>query len=95
MGAPGVREEFVETCPGEHKGVIESVVTIEDDFITVVQTTTDEGESGSHSVRFAALEQPEVGRRPSPHAEEELEVEEAAEAQAEPKDGSPEAPASP
>ncbi|XP_021558497.1 microtubule-associated protein 2 isoform X6 [Neomonachus schauinslandi] len=95
LGVPGVREEFVETCPGEHKGVIESVVTIEDDFITVVQTTTDEGESGSHSVRFAALEQPEVERRSSPHAEEELEVEEAAEAQAEPKDGSPEAPASP
>ncbi|XP_040332023.1 microtubule-associated protein 2 isoform X19 [Herpailurus yagouaroundi] len=95
LGIAGVREEFVETCPGEHKGVIESVVTIEDDFITVVQTTTEEGESGSHSVRFAALEQPEVERRPSPHAEEELEVEEAAEAQAEPKDGSPEAPASP
>ncbi|KAM5325897.1 microtubule-associated protein 2 isoform 8-T10 [Glossophaga mutica] len=95
LGIPGAREEFVETCPGEHKGVIESVVTIEDDFITVVQTTTDEGESGSHSVRFAALEQPEVERRPSPHAEEELELEEAAEAQAEPKDGSPEAPASP
>ncbi|NIG58079.1 microtubule-associated protein 2 isoform X1 [Pontoporia blainvillei] len=95
LGVPGVREEFVETCPGEHKGVIESVVTIEDDFITVVQTTTDEGESGSHSVRFAALEQPEVERRPSPRAEEELEVEEAAEAQAEPKVGSPEAPASP
>ncbi|KAM9736952.1 microtubule-associated protein 2 isoform 6-T6 [Dama dama] len=95
LGAPAVREEFVETCPGEHKGVIESVVTIEDDFITVVQTTTDEGESGSHSVRFAALEQPEVERRPSPHAGEELEPEEAAEAQAEPKDGSPEAPASP
>ncbi|XP_036713717.1 microtubule-associated protein 2 isoform X17 [Balaenoptera musculus] len=95
LGVPGVREEFVETCPGEHKGVIESVVTIEDDFITVVQTTTDEGESGSHSVRFAALEQPEVERRPSPRAEEELDVEEAAEAQAEPKDGSPEAPASP
>ncbi|XP_006872795.1 PREDICTED: microtubule-associated protein 2-like isoform X1 [Chrysochloris asiatica] len=95
LGIPGVREEFVETCPGEHKGGIESVVTIEDDFITVVQTTTDEGESGSHSVRFAALEQPEVERRPSPHDEEELEVEEAAEAQAEPKDGSPEAPASP
>ncbi|XP_029789805.1 microtubule-associated protein 2 isoform X2 [Suricata suricatta] len=95
LGIPGVREEFVGTCPGEHKGVIESVVTIEDDFITVVQTTTDEGESGSHSVRFAALEQPEVERRPAPHAEEELEVEEAAEAQAEPKEGSPEAPASP
>ncbi|XP_012582452.1 PREDICTED: microtubule-associated protein 2 isoform X3 [Condylura cristata] len=95
LGVPGVKEEFVETCPGEHKGVIESVVTIEDDFITVVQTTTDEGESGSHSVRFAALEHPEVERRPSPHAEEELEIGEAAEAQAEPKDGSPDAPASP
>ncbi|XP_045414574.1 microtubule-associated protein 2 isoform X1 [Lemur catta] len=95
LGVPGVREEFVETCPGEHKGVIESVVTIEDDFITVVQTTTDEGESGSHSVRFAALEQPDMERRPSPHDEEELEIEEAAEAQAGPKDGSPEAPASP
>nr|XP_021522743.1 microtubule-associated protein 2 isoform X2 [Aotus nancymaae] len=95
LGASGAREEFVETCPGEHKGVIESIVTIEDDFITVVQTTTDEGESGSHSVRFAALDQPEVERRPSPRDEEEFEVEEAAEAQAEPKDGSPEAPASP
>ncbi|XP_037066215.1 microtubule-associated protein 2 isoform X17 [Peromyscus leucopus] len=92
--APGSREEFVETCPGEHKGVIESVVTIEDDFITVVQTTTDEGESGSHSVRFAALAQPEEERRPCPH-EEELEVEMAAEAQAEPRDGSPDAPATP
>nr|XP_021515791.1 microtubule-associated protein 2 isoform X4 [Meriones unguiculatus] len=89
---PASREEFVETCPGEHKGVIESVVTIEDDFITVVQTTTDEGESGSHSVRFAALAQPEEERRPCPH-DEELEAEMAAEAQAEPKDGSPDAPA--
>lgn len=91
---PGSREEFVETCPGEHKGGIESVVTIEDDFITVVQTTTDEGELGSHSVRFAALAQPEEERRPCPH-DEELEVEMAAEAQAEPKDGSPDAPATP
>nr|KAF6353629.1 microtubule associated protein 2 [Pipistrellus kuhlii] len=97
LGVPGAREEMVETCPAEHKGVIESVVTIEDDFITVVQTTTDEGESGSHSVRFAALEQPEVERRPPPRAqaEEELEVEEAAEVQAGPKDGAPKAPASP
>ncbi|XP_045153134.1 microtubule-associated protein 2 isoform X6 [Echinops telfairi] len=94
LGVPGVREEFVESCPGEHKGVIESVVTIEDDFITVVQTTTDEGESGSHSVRFAALEQPEADRRPCPPGEE-PEGEEAAEAQAEPKEGSPDAPASP
>ncbi|XP_063122787.1 microtubule-associated protein 2 isoform X9 [Rattus norvegicus] len=91
---PGSREEFVETCPGEHKGVVESVVTIEDDFITVVQTTTDEGELGSHSVRFAAPVQPEEERRPYPH-DEELEVLMAAEAQAEPKDGSPDAPATP
>ncbi|KAK2494036.1 hypothetical protein MC885_000980 [Smutsia gigantea] len=90
LGIPAAREEFVETCPGEHKGVIESVVTIEDDFITVVQTTTEEGELGSHSVRFAALEQPEADRRPSPHAEEELGAEEVA-----PKEGSPTAPASP
>ncbi|XP_032968855.1 microtubule-associated protein 2 isoform X23 [Rhinolophus ferrumequinum] len=95
LGVSGVRGESGETCPGEHKGVIESVVTIEDDFITVVQTTTDEGESGSHSVRFAAIEQPEVERRLSPPGEEQLKIEEAAEAQAEPKDGSPEAPASP
>ncbi|MXQ79216.1 hypothetical protein E5288_WYG000390 [Bos mutus] len=74
LGAPGVREEFVETCPGEHKGVIESVVTIEDDFITVVQTTTDEGESGSHSVRFAALEQPEDGSPEAPASPEREEV---------------------
>ncbi|XP_057359589.1 microtubule-associated protein 2 isoform X5 [Manis pentadactyla] len=90
LGIPGAREEFVETCPGEHKGVIESVVTIEDDFITVVQTTTEEGELGSHSVRFAALEQPEADRRPPPHAEEELGAEEAA-----PREGAPAAPASP
>ncbi|XP_074168422.1 microtubule-associated protein 2 isoform X3 [Rhinolophus sinicus] len=95
LGVSGIRGESGETCPGEHKGVIESVVTIEDDFITVVQTTTDEGESGSHSVRFAAIEQPEVERRLSPPGEEQLKIEEAAEAQAEPKDGSPEAPASP
>ncbi|XP_075385681.1 microtubule-associated protein 2 isoform X4 [Tenrec ecaudatus] len=96
LGVPGVREEFVESCPGEHKGVIESVVTIEDDFITVVQTATDEGESGSHSVRFAAPEQPEAeaDRRPCP-LDEEPHGEEAAEAQAEPKEGSPDAPASP
>ncbi|XP_064420088.1 microtubule-associated protein 2 [Latimeria chalumnae] len=32
-------------------GVVESIVTIEDDFITVVQTAVDEGVS--HSIRFA------------------------------------------
>ncbi|XP_074047579.1 microtubule-associated protein 2 isoform X2 [Macrotis lagotis] len=100
LSVPAVKEELVEsgaTEMPEYKGVIESVVTIEDDFITVVQTTTDEGETGSHSVRFAALEQPEVERRPSPPEEEEEEpqIEESAEALGEPKEGSPEAPASP
>ncbi|XP_067993943.1 microtubule-associated protein 2 isoform X5 [Melanerpes formicivorus] len=78
----------------ELKGVIESVVTVEDDFITVVQTTVDEGESASHSVRFAATQQEDVETGDS-QAEEELEVEEVADIQAEPKEGSPEAPASP
>ncbi|KAM4836469.1 microtubule-associated protein 2 isoform 7-T11 [Thomomys bottae] len=94
-GLPGRHEETVEACPGEHRGGIESVVTIEDDFITVVQTTTEEGESGSHSVRFAALEQPELERRPSPQEDQDFPGDMAAEAQAEPRDGSPEAPASP
>ncbi|NXN06484.1 MTAP2 protein, partial [Indicator maculatus] len=78
----------------ELKGVIESVVTVEDDFITVVQTTVDEGESASHSVRFAAT-QPEDVETGDSQAEEELEVEEVADMQAEPREGSPEAPASP
>ncbi|XP_068931351.1 microtubule-associated protein 2 isoform X8 [Petaurus breviceps papuanus] len=98
LSVPAVKEELVELGAAEmpeYKGVIESVVTIEDDFITVVQTTTDEGETGSHSVRFAALEQPEMERRSSPPEEEEPQIEEAAEALGEPKEGSPEAPASP
>ncbi|XP_044526644.1 microtubule-associated protein 2 isoform X11 [Gracilinanus agilis] len=97
LSVPAVKEELVELGAAEmpeYKGVIESVVTIEDDFITVVQTTTDEGETGSHSVRFAALEQSEVERRSSP-PEEEPQIEESAEALEEPKEGSPEAPASP
>ncbi|KAM3852688.1 microtubule-associated protein 2 isoform 2-T2 [Vipera latastei] len=49
-------DEVCEAIPveiPELKGVIESVVTVEDDFITIVQTTIDEGEANSHSVRFA------------------------------------------
>ncbi|KAM8807032.1 microtubule-associated protein 2 [Eudromia elegans] len=77
----------------ELKGIIESVVTVEDDFITVVQTTVDEGESASHSVRFAATQEDlEAG---DSQAEEELEIEEGADIHAEPKEGSPEAPATP
>ncbi|XP_069792304.1 microtubule-associated protein 2-like [Narcine bancroftii] len=36
----------------EERGIVESVVTVEDDIITVVQTTL-EGEDMAHSVRFA------------------------------------------
>ncbi|XP_032089821.1 microtubule-associated protein 2 [Thamnophis elegans] len=57
-------EEVCKAIPveiPELKGVIESVVTVEDDFITIVQTTIDEGEANSHSVRFAETAQPETG----------------------------------
>ncbi|KYO33452.1 microtubule-associated protein 2 isoform A [Alligator mississippiensis] len=86
-------EASLEEMP-ELKGVIESVVTVEDDFITVVQTTVDEGESASHSVRFAASQQEELETGDS-QPEEEVDMEEPADSQAELKEGSPEAPASP
>ncbi|XP_019378987.1 PREDICTED: microtubule-associated protein 2 isoform X9 [Gavialis gangeticus] len=86
-------EAGLEEMP-ELKGVIESVVTVEDDFITVVQTTVDEGESASHSVRFAAAQQEELETGDS-QPEEEVDMEEPADSQAELKEGSPEAPASP
>ncbi|NXQ52127.1 MTAP2 protein, partial [Anthoscopus minutus] len=86
MGAKGSPEALPEL-----KGIIESVVTVEDDFITVVQTTVDEGESASHSVRFAATQQEDIETGDS-QAEEELDVEEV---ETEPKEGSREAPASP
>ena len=38
----------------EPRAAIESVVTVEDDFITVVQTIDEEGEEPGHSVRFSA-----------------------------------------
>ncbi|XP_037768054.1 microtubule-associated protein 2 isoform X26 [Chelonia mydas] len=99
LEAPAGKELPTEAGPEEVpelKGVIESVVTIEDDFITVVQTTVDEGESASHSVRFAAAQQEEMERRDSlPEEEVEIEMEEPADIQTEPKEGSPEAPASP
>ncbi|XP_037999044.1 microtubule-associated protein 2 isoform X6 [Motacilla alba alba] len=86
MGAKGSPEALPEL-----KGIIESVVTVEDDFITVVQTTVDEGESASHSVRFAATQQEDIETGDS-QAEEELDLEEV---EVEPKEGSREAPASP
>ncbi|XP_074451054.1 microtubule-associated protein 2 isoform X24 [Larus michahellis] len=97
FGKPTGEEMLAKGSPEalpELKGIIESVVTVEDDFITVVQTTVDEGESASHSVRFAATQQEDIETGDS-QAEEELEVEEVADIQVEPKEGSPEAPASP
>ncbi|XP_074728746.1 microtubule-associated protein 2 isoform X18 [Strix uralensis] len=97
FGKPIAEEMLAKGSPEalpELKGIIESVVTVEDDFITVVQTTVDEGESASHSVRFAATQQEDIETGDS-QAEEELEVEEVADIQVEPKEGSPEAPASP
>ncbi|KAM7096817.1 microtubule-associated protein 2 [Ciconia maguari] len=97
FGKPTAEEMLAKGSPEalpELKGIIESVVTVEDDFITVVQTTVDEGESASHSVRFAATQQEDIETGDS-QAEEELEVEEVADMQVEPKEGSPEAPASP
>ncbi|XP_010075940.1 PREDICTED: microtubule-associated protein 2 [Pterocles gutturalis] len=97
LGKPTAEEMLAKGSPEavpELKGIIESVVTVEDDFITVVQTTVDEGESASHSVRFAATQQQDIETGDS-QAEEELEAEEVADIQVEPKEGSPEAPASP
>ncbi|XP_065525865.1 microtubule-associated protein 2 isoform X2 [Lathamus discolor] len=97
FGKPTTEEVLAKGSPEalpELKGIVESVVTVEDDFITVVQTTVDEGESASHSVRFAATQQEDIETGDS-QAEEELEVEELPDIQVEPKEGSPEAPASP
>lgn len=63
--------------PVEPRAAIESVVTVEDDFITVVQTI-DEGEEPVHSVRFSALAEEEPGQRLQ-EAEEEDEEEESVE----------------
>ncbi|OPJ80203.1 microtubule-associated protein 2 isoform C [Patagioenas fasciata monilis] len=97
FGKPTAEEMLAKGSPEalpELKGIIESVVTVEDDFITVVQTTVDEGESATHSVRFAATQQEDIETGDS-QAEEEPEVEEVADIEVEPKEGSPEAPASP
>ncbi|XP_062971939.1 microtubule-associated protein 2 [Elgaria multicarinata webbii] len=99
---PREAEEEEEVCKAvsgempELKGVIESVVTIEDDFITIVQTTVDEGETGSHSVRFAEAPQADTGEEGfHPEEEVEVEVEEVADIETEMKEGSLEAPGSP
>lgn len=90
-------EELEEVCKAvpeevpELKGVIESVVTIEGDFITIVQTKVDDGDSTSHSVRFAEVQQADTGEGGF-HPEEEEVVSDAQEVT---KESSLEAPGSP
>ncbi|XP_071385240.1 microtubule-associated protein 2 [Centroberyx affinis] len=67
----------------ETRAAIESVVTVEDDFITVVQTI-DEGEEPGHSVRFSAPPETEALHGAAQEEEEEEEsVEMAQEAEME------------
>ncbi|XP_048834904.1 microtubule-associated protein 2 isoform X3 [Brienomyrus brachyistius] len=57
----------------EPQAIIESVVTVEDDFITVVQTI-DKGEEPGHSVRFSAPvedDQPRINQDEEEEEEEE------------------------
>ncbi|KAL8183719.1 UNVERIFIED_CONTAM: hypothetical protein K2H54_049450 [Gekko kuhli] len=91
---PGAEEKVAPEEPSELKGVIESVVTIEDDFITIVQTTVDEGETGSHSVRFAETQQSETGEE-GLQPEEEADIEMVADVETETKESSLEVPGSP
>ncbi|XP_028847922.1 microtubule-associated protein 2 isoform X5 [Denticeps clupeoides] len=64
-GAGAPAEEPIEPC-----AAIESVVTVEDDFITVVQTI-EEGEQPGHSVRFSAPPEEEAVQRLHQEEEEE------------------------
>ncbi|XP_059823033.1 microtubule-associated protein 2-like [Hypanus sabinus] len=48
-----VSENIIPVEGTEERGIVESVVTVEDDIITVVQTTLERGEDMGHSVRFA------------------------------------------
>ncbi|KAM4626426.1 microtubule-associated protein 2 isoform 1-T2 [Discoglossus pictus] len=83
------KEPIVEYA--EEVKVIESVVTVEDDFITVVQTTVDEGESVAPSVRFAG---PLPSETEEEHFTEETEEAEEGESKDEIQDESSCAPAS-
>nr|XP_057937149.1 microtubule-associated protein 2 isoform X2 [Doryrhamphus excisus] len=65
-----VVQEIPETC-----AAIESVVTVEDDFITVVQTI-DEAEEPGHSVRFSAPPEAEILCIPGVEEEEDEEEQE-------------------
>ncbi|CAI9595570.1 unnamed protein product [Staurois parvus] len=97
-----VDKEPIKDHAEETKGIIESVVTVEDDFIKVEQTTVDEGESVAHNVRFAATQPAELDEKHLTEEEEEEEEEEDEEEEVieeesneEPKEGSPCMPASP
>ncbi|XP_073407689.1 microtubule-associated protein 2 isoform X2 [Dendrobates tinctorius] len=80
-------------CLEEATAISESVVTVEEDFIQVVQTATDESESVSHNVHFAASEPSETEERHMTEEEEEEEEEEEQvieeESHEEPREGSP------
>ncbi|KAM9305630.1 microtubule-associated protein 2 [Gastrophryne carolinensis] len=78
----------------EMTGIIESVITVEDDFIQVVQTAVEESESVAHSVRFATTQPADKEEEPIAEDEEEEEIIEE-ESNEEPKEGSPCMPASP
>ncbi|XP_053733698.1 microtubule-associated protein 2 isoform X2 [Synchiropus splendidus] len=71
------KKEILET-----HAAIESVVTVEDDFITVVQTI-DEAEEPGHSVRFSAPPEAEALCATTQEDEEEEEVESAQEVEME------------
>ncbi|KAM9850814.1 microtubule-associated protein 2 [Aulostomus maculatus] len=103
----GMKEVEIETGGGagaaglkdisETRAAIESVVTVEDDFITVVQTI-DEAEEPGHSVRFSAPPEGEalcVTAQKEDDDEEEESVELAKEADVEEVCDIPETPASP
>ncbi|KAK7939630.1 hypothetical protein WMY93_002956 [Mugilogobius chulae] len=80
VGQAENEENLVKDLPETH-AAIESVVTVEDDFITVVQTI-DKAEEPGHSVRFSApIEAEALGV--GVHKEEEEEVEMAREAEIE------------
>ncbi|XP_061081890.1 microtubule-associated protein 2 isoform X1 [Conger conger] len=81
----GEKEEGARAAadePLEPRAAIESVVTVEDDFITVVQTI-DEGEQPGHSVRFSAPPEVDQSQVPRDEEEEEESVELAQEAELE------------
>ncbi|XP_041118377.1 microtubule-associated protein 2-like isoform X3 [Polyodon spathula] len=78
----------------ETRGAIESVVTVEDDFITVVQTI-EEGDDSCHSVRFSDPAEGEVLQDATEDEDGQAEVAEEEEIQAASLEELPVAPSSP